>query len=235
MRALVVVLAVVASAAVSAASASAEWFVDVYGGRTLTENHDVSFKGRQPGGPVNGRLLDVAFRDSWMYGGRLGRWFDTVSFLGLAVDVSQFYPNIEAKTVRAGGTLVGPVLGVPAGASFAQPVRIRGTEIDVTGVSFDLMLRLPLLTSANFPKGRLQPYVTAGPGLYITTVEFNTDVTYGAKGAAGLLWQLTRDIAVFGEYRFTHVRLDMESSPNLRMKSTLDSEHLIAGVSVRFW
>src|SRR2546422_5982723 len=147
MNARVVVLAVAASIAVSTATASADWFADVYGGRSFTDSHDVSVKGRQSGVPVDGHLLDVRFDDSWMFGARLGRWFDGVRFMGLALDVARFYPDIATKTVSASGTLDGPLLGIPPGTSFAEPVRGRHTEVEVTAVSFDLMLRVPLVTS----------------------------------------------------------------------------------------
>ena len=71
------------------------------------------------------------------------------------------------------------------------------TDQDVTSVSFDTMLRLPLLTNEEFPTGRLQPYITLGPGVYFS--HFDTDpaaplgkydTNAGVKVGVGSTWML---------------------------------------------
>jgi opacity protein-like surface antigen len=230
MRSLFVVAAV--SLVMAATPASAEWFADIYAGYSLTESHDVFIKGRKAGEPVDGRLLDTDFQHSWAYGARLGHWFDTMRFIGLAADVLRFYPDIESQTVNSVGTLP-EIFRVPA-AGFAGPARIRGADIEVTAVSLDLMLRWPLMTSKDIPNGRLQPYLTAGPGLYITDVQsFNTDFAFGVKVGAGLLFMLSRDLGFFAEYRLTHFRPEVDSH-RLRLRTTIDTQHILGGVTVRF-
>lgn len=76
-----------------------------------------------------------------------------------------------------------------------------------------LRLRLPLLRDDRFTHGRLQPFVSAGPALFIIYASQNryvqpdgqssTDVAVGAKVDAGATFMLTKLIGVFAQYRFT--------------------------------
>ena len=78
-----------------------------------------------------------------------------------------------------------------------------------------------LLKTEAFPKGQLQPYITAGPGIFIargtnlvtgpglggpTSRGSDTDAEIGVKAGAGLAWQFHRNLALVAEYRFTHFR-----------------------------
>jgi opacity protein-like surface antigen len=119
------------------------------------------------------------------------------------------------------------------------------------GIGFDLLrLRLPLVSSEEFPKGRLQPYISAGPALFVTWAESDptlqppnqkqTDTSLGVKAGGGLAFLITKSVAVFGEYRFTHFTTDLTfqdttpppSTENFKM--TFDTHHLIGGLSFRF-
>ena len=76
------------------------------------------------------------------------------------------------------------------------------------------MLRLPMLTSEQFPNGQLQPYVGAGP-TYVAG-ESSIDVSpltktqdsqinmVGLDTRAGVLWSFHKHLSVFTEYRFTY-------------------------------
>ena len=80
-------------------------------------------------------------------GARVGYFF--IPYIGFAVDVSHYQPD-----GKFGG----------GGAGFKFDSR-------VTALSFDLMGRLPLMISNNFPNGQLQPYVTLGPGIYFSHIK----------------------------------------------------------------
>jgi len=88
----------------------------------------------------------------------------------------------------------------------------------VTGLSFDLMGRLPLMVSNNFPNGQLQPYLAVGPGVYFSHIKITPTPVFGSKDsdsrpgikvAAGSTWMFTRNIGLFGEYRFSHFTADL--------------------------
>ncbi|HEV8640159.1 MAG TPA: outer membrane beta-barrel protein [Methylomirabilota bacterium] len=228
------IFAVLGLTMVAVPPAGGEWFADLYAGRASTESRDISVRGTLSGVAVDGKLTDVDFDSSLAFGARLGHWFDALRFVGVAVDVSYFEANISSQTVTPRGTLAGPLLGVPAGASFTGPVRLGHTDINVTAFSVDLMLRWPLLTSEKFPRGRLQPYLTAGPGLYLTDVQhFDLGASPGVKAGAGLTWLFTKDIGVFAEYRATYFEPEVESG-RIRLNTTIDTRLILGGLTARF-
>ena len=108
-----------------------------------------------------------------------------------------------------------------------------------------LRLRLPLLQDDEFPHGRLQPYVTAGPALFWTRAkdttnlgppanQSNTDMSVGVKVGARTSHQITQLIGLFGEYRFTHFEVQHEFARPVQLTGTFNIHHLIAGLSFRF-
>lgn len=212
---------------------SAEGFIDLYGGVASTQDADVSVEERSPFFAPAEVSRNVDFDTSITFGGRLGYWSESVPWLGVALDVSTF--RAEGKDV----------------------------DIAVFPVSALLMVRWPLLTSEEFPKGQLQPYVGVGPGLFISDFEVDfrptvaekvsewiVDVDVGLDARAGLAWQIHRHFALFGEYRFTHVNLEFEEEGCLTFacafvplateatkrtaETTLDTHHFLIGVSFRF-
>lgn len=211
-----------AGLAVDAPRASAEWFADLYVGGAFTESEDITLRTPVQSGKVKTRFRDADFDSSVTLGGRFGRWFDSFPVLGLALDVSSYDANIESQRMAA---------LLPGGS---VSVRLRERDISVTAISFDLMARLRLLTSTGFPHGRLQPYVSIGPALFIADPDrAATDVTLGLLAGAGGAWQFTRELAAFGEFRVTHFRPEFEGH-NERLTTDIDTAHALAGVSIRF-
>jgi hypothetical protein len=121
-----------------------------------------------------------------------------------------------------------------------------------------LMLRIPIGYSEEYPGGRIQPYIAAGPGFTLTAAHADLselgiglddfeDATFavGADARAGLAIQVARHIAVFSEYRYTYLKphfsdtVDDGFGPpdfeaNLDIKPTLSTHHVVFGVSFRF-
>ena len=79
---------------IGARPASAEWFVDVYGGVSMTSDADVTIPG---GGTAEDK---VKFDTEGMGGGRLGLWLEGVPWLGFAGDVSYFAPAGDGTAVE---------------------------------------------------------------------------------------------------------------------------------------
>ena len=121
-----------------------------------------------------------------------GYWLESVPWLGGAVDVSYFQAD--------------------------------GDNVDITVIPSSLlvMLRWPLLTSDEFPKGRLQPYMGVGPSFFYleSTADFTPTISRKLRDAAldvgldvrsGLAWQFHKHFALFTEYRFSYLH---RSSPS---------------------
>jgi hypothetical protein len=232
-------LAMSALLTVGARPAAAEWFADLFAGLSLTQSHDLKLDDRGIGPGV---FEDVELDRSLSWGGRAGRYFDSVPFLGVAVDFFRFYPSIVPQSVDLHGCFFPGGCGAGRGGT-------GSFDVEVTSVSLDLMLRLPLFKSADAPQGRVQPYVAAGPPLFITTItprhtrsfrnhDSDTDLSFGYKLAGGLAVQVYRNLALFGEYRFTHVSPEVElRDANLSratLRTDLDTHSALVGLSVHW-
>jgi len=206
--------------------ARAEWFLDVYGGESTTRDANVNAEVTHYsifGSSSQSHAEKVDLDSSFTMGGRLGYWFEKLPWLGLSFDLSYF----KAEGKKA--------------------------EFDVVPLSLLLMLRWPLFKSENFPKGKLQPYAGVGPGYFFTDSRVNfrpalQDSVSGSSGEigfdvrTGLSWQFHKHWAIFGEYRYTDVKIDFTqgdflplfSGTDESMKTHLKTNHFLTGISYRF-
>jgi len=234
-----VMLIAMAGLVFSARVSSAEWFADVFAGVTLTQDHDFTIHDPVVG---QGVYRDTEFSTALAYGFRLGRYFESLPFLGLALDYFSYSPNIAPQATQRDGCML--VTG--CGSFEGHTGRI---DIVARAVSLDLMLRLPLLKTTDEPRGLLQPYLGLGVPMFITTVtprssvQFRnqndeTQVSVGFKGEAGLAYKIVSNLYLFGEYRFTHTSLDMDLQNavvrNASIDTTLDSHSFLLGLSARW-
>jgi opacity protein-like surface antigen len=218
---------------------SAEWFADVYSGASLTRDHDVTIRDRVVG---QGVYRDAEFATSLAYGVRLGRYLDSVPFIGLAVDFFSFSPSLRSQAARRDGCFL-----VTGCGSFEG--RTGRIDIDTRALSLDLMLRLPLFKSAEEPHGLLQPYVAVGAPVFITTVtprttrqfrnhDDETDVSLGYKGAVGVAFRILPNLDLFGEYRYTHTNTSVDLRDALTRNASFDTDlnthSFLLGVSARW-
>ena len=95
--------------------ASAEWFADVFAGLSLTRDHDLKLNDQGIG---QGTYESVEFDRSLAWGGRAGHYFDSLPFLGLAVDFFRFYPDIGGQSVQLRGCFF-PAVAAPDAAGSA--------------------------------------------------------------------------------------------------------------------
>ena len=233
------VVIVLVSLGVGSRPASAEWFADLFAGLSFTRDHDLKLNDQGIG---QGTYESVEFDRSLAWGGRAGRYFDSLPFLGLGLDFFRFYPDIGGQSVQLRGCFF------PGGCGSGRGGTGR-FEMQTSAVSVDLMLRLPLIKSVDAPQGLVQPYIAVGPPLFITTVtprntrsfrnhDDDTDLSFGYKLAGGVAVQVFSNLALFGEYRFTHVSPEFElHDANLNrttLRTDLDTHSALLGISARW-
>jgi opacity protein-like surface antigen len=188
----------------------AEPYVGGYVGTALTEDTDLRTELELNGVPfVNGRARDLSFDSSVVFGGKGGYFFAQDVFggnVGAELDVYHFQPNFGAQNVRFTGTF--------AGVTGDITTRLQSADIDVTAVTVNFLYRYRLLSTPQYPRGRLQPYVGVGVGAFIATLETrtsafdankeisDTDVRPGFQAVGGARFLLTPHIALFAEYKF---------------------------------
>ena len=218
---------------------SAEWYGDAYAGAVWTTNTDLTVNSSL-GTTTIYQGLDV--HNNWTAGGRGGYWLDKakMDWLGFGLDVFFFHLK----------TPPGQQVGV-TGSGGSTTVSDAHWSLPAWGIAFDVLrLRLPLLRDEQFTHGRVQPYIAAGPTLFITYAGQNTfvqpagqsstDVSLGAKVDAGATVMVTKRIGAFAQYRFTHFTTELDYQNNTpalateTFKTTYDSHHVIAGMSLRF-
>jgi len=234
-----VVVAVLASSVLGDRPASAEWFADLYAGTSFTQKSDLKLND-QGIGP--GTYENVEFDRSLAWGGRAGRYFDSVPFLGVGLDFFRFYPYLGPQSVQLRGCFYPGGCGSGRGGT-------GSFDVETTAVSVDLMLRVPLLKTDDAPQGRVQPYLVAGPPVFMTTItprhtrnfrnhDSDTDFSFGYKLAGGVAVQVYKNLALFGEYRFTHVSPEVElrdaSNGRTTLRADLDTHSALFGISARW-
>lgn len=203
---LVIVLVALAVTGSLPGLARAETFLDLYGGGAFPMDTDTTITG------TNFIIIGQSpYKDSFVFGGRVGYYFDRgVPWLGLALDVSYFKADIDLP---------------------------NGAKNEVVPVSLLLMMRAPLVHSPEFPRGRLQPYVGIGPSFVYSKskagASSDTSFDVGFDFHLGLAWMLTRNIGVFGEYRFSYVQPDYDLNGE-QVEPEYSVNHLAAGLTFRF-
>ena len=219
---------------------SAEWFGDVYVGPSFIQSHDVRVDDRAAG---RGTFVDVGFDTGLSWGGRFGGYFEGLPFLGVAVNLLNFSADISRQSVQLQGCFA-------VGGCGSGPGGTGSFDVRSTAVSVDLMLRLPLIKTADAPQGLVQPYIAVGVPLFVTTVtprnttvfrnhQSDTNVSVGYAAAGGIAFHVYKNLAVFGEYRFNHVRVDadLESSVTAgkaTFRTDLNSHSTLIGISARW-
>ena len=200
----IVGLALIISAARPAA---AEWFLDGYGGVSMTSDADVTIR--------NGTTFDdkVKFDTEGTGGGRLGVYL--FPWLGVAVDVSYFAPAGQGNTVetRLEVVPISPLLMLRlplfTGPEFPggrlQPYVAGGPGFFLTSVKVD------------------------APGLPEDRSDWQVDV--GVDARAGIAFMLTRGFGTFVEGRYTAFSTD----PGGRSAEfDIETLHVMGGITIRW-
>jgi opacity protein-like surface antigen len=228
---------------------SVEGFVDLFLGAAMTQRTDVELRANLDPGilrDLERRTGELSLDTSLIGGERVGFWWD---FVGANLDVAYFKPDPERKPIDLAGLSV-PGFTLPAGSTV-----IVESELQVLTVGLNAMLRLQLVKDAAVPQGRLQPYVFAGPTLFIsifdTEARFivpgvlatnrsasDTEFRLGVTGGAGLTFMFTPSVGAFAEYRFTHAEpefdLSLRGVGSGTLRFPLSTHHGLGGLTFRF-
>ena len=232
----------------------AEPYIAAYAGFSLLSDTNLNTDVSRPGAPTlnpdltvistiqttRGVRLSTDVDNSAIVGGKIGYWFDFFPLVGAELDIYAFSPDI---TVRAPQ--------ISSGVTLNSPFNF---DVSVTAVSINLMGRYPLLKSPEFPRGRIQPYIGIGPGLFLTSIDDVSPVTptnpasnlLGSKTLAfgglqvigGLKFFILKKLSLFAEYKFSHFTADMSGASekfSLSGTQNIDASHFYGGVAYHFY
>jgi Outer membrane protein beta-barrel domain len=193
--------------------ASAEWFLDLYGGAAFTQDADITVN--------NGTRLKakLKFDTEATGGGRFGYYLTGIGlpWLGFALDASYYAPATSASDVEA--------------------------RLEVVPISALVLLRLPLLVDPEVPMGRLQLYVGGGPSLVATRVKVDapgfgehfsdTVAELGADLRGGVTFMLTRTFGVFAEGRYLFFSTS-SGAHSFGVDLDIETFQALGGLTLRF-
>ena len=103
--------------------------------------------------------------------------------------------------------------GIELDGLFGQSISDRLNKSVVSATPL-LLLRIKSFKSPNLPHGHFQPYFGIGPGFFFThqkvglreagsSMVNTVNMTVGIDLRAGMHWQLSKNLGLFGEYRMT--------------------------------
>lgn len=143
-------------------------------------------------------LSDLDLKNSIMYGGKLGYYFDSVKSLGVETEAFTTTPHLKQQNVTV--SALDGSLPISQGLS--------GANFRVTTLAFNLVVR--------YPGERFQPYAGAGPAIFFAQLKDSTASTSSTKPGlntqVGLRYLITPNLAVFGEWKYNHVRFSLDTA-----------------------
>lgn len=153
---------------------------------------------------------DLDLSSSFMIGGKVGHYFDSVRWFGLEAEVFHATPHIEQQT----HTFQNPTVPGLTASAILQGAHLRV----LTVAPFNLMFR--------YHKTRLQPYIGFGPGIFFARISgeglapdspssSSDNARLGLNVKAGLQYYVTKHLTAFAEWKFNYGRFKFEDNPGL--------------------
>ena len=167
------------------ASANAEPYVALQLGGAIS-NKDSDVKGT--GGLAGVSLGDIDLKSSFMYGVKAGYFFPSLKWLGIESEIFTSTPDTKDQSVPA-TTPMGP-----------GTIHFFQSDERATVWAFNVIAR--------YPGEWFQPYAGVGLGIFI----FKTaDTVPGLIVLAGGRFFLTKNIALFGEYKYNRASTEADA------------------------
>ena len=199
-------------------------YVAGFGGYSFPQTTDVE------SGGITG--MDAELDRSPSYGGKVGIWLTgTRKALGIDLgfegDVTSFHPDLP------GGQVLSSNVGL------VTPI---GLDLHAIYFGLNVLARLPMGVTSQFPNGRWFPYIGVGGGAQRVSFEATgttegRDTAPAFQGLGGVTVFLTKHIAVFGEGKFTrasHTLEFMGSGGGFSADLTVQAVHGVGGVAIHF-
>ncbi len=157
-------------------------------------------------------ISDRRLKSSLVYGAKLGYYFDKLKYFGVETEAYTLTPHIKQQAVTINGT--------PAGT-------ISGAHLRVTTWAANLVYR--------YPGEVFQPYAGVGVGVFFARESDATgsqsSISQGLNVQAGLRVLVTKQVALFGEYKFNKARLNFKDSD---VSAQYEASLFVFGVGYHF-
>lgn len=179
-------------------------------------------------------MPDWPLTSSFLYGAKVGYYFPQVKWFGLETEVYNTTPHMKKHpttvTVPAGTVI--PGLGTIS-VAVTGPVTFDGNHLRV-------LVWSPVNFMFRYPNMRLQPYFGFGPGIFFSRVNVTTqeseasqsNIRVGLNAKVGAEYFITRNVTVFGEWKFNHVRFNFDEA--LGLEGTYNMHSVAGGLGYHF-
>jgi len=170
------------------------------------------------------RFDNLDLNNSFTYGAKAGHYFEQYKWLGVETDLYTTTPHLEGQTVMTR----------TAGGTASQDV--PGALTRVTTWAFNLMAR--------YPGEKFQPYVGAGIGLNFAKATGSfaraSDTSPGLHLVGGLRFFVTKEVALFSEYKYDRATfrfsdLDNGVGGGTGLVGDYAGHTIVAGLTFHLW
>jgi opacity protein-like surface antigen len=213
-----------------------ELYVAGFGGYTFGHG----FNNVEGTGLASGTDLgDIGLKNSGVYGAKLGYFLpDRLNWLGFEVEGFNTTPHLKESNIAG--------------------VALPGANLRVTTLAFNAIARAKLMCERDYDEPgraprrstdpdyrddfcRLQPYIGAGLGVFFARVSSggtsaSDNGVPGFNGLAGVRYYLTRNVALFGEYKYNRATFDFDNvaGSGVGINGTYSVSHVVGGLSLHF-
>lgn len=184
--------------------AQAEWYVAGQGGGNFPDSlstvNVLDPSTRFPSGVTSSELL---LHNSVMYGAKVGYYFDQLPWLGIEMEAFHSTPHVKQQNVS---------LTSSDGSSLGSGA-INGQDLRVTNWA-------PVNIVVRYQKmGPLEPYAGIGLGVFFAHIHdarsgasASDNLKPGLNTQVGLRWRITKNLSLFGEWKYNHASLHFDHS-----------------------
>jgi opacity protein-like surface antigen len=141
-------------------------------------------------------ISDLKLQNSFMYGAKLGYYFESIKWLGVETEVYNTTPK-----------------------SKQQDVTINGAPANAIGQDIRVLTWSPIVLLVRYPGERFQPYAGVGMGLFFARIhDGQSDQSSSDNWRVGLTTQLglrfliTKHLSVFGEWKYNRASFTFSDS-----------------------
>jgi len=167
---------------------------------------------------------DLEIRNSVAAGAKLGHYFSKAEWLGLETELFAAAPKFKAQTVPGTGP------GCPCALTTTD------SAVSTLTWAFNAVVR--------YPGEKFQPYVGAGLGLFFADLRTQgakaDNAVPGLNALAGARYFVTKDIALFGEYKYNRASFTFDQAVSVAgggttaLKGDYSASLLVVGLTAHF-
>ncbi len=205
-------------------------FIAIYGGMAFPTKTNAQVDGTSSN--THFTVTDQTFSNSKTLGGKIGLWSPSLRErtgldYGFALDFTSFQPDIKSGRFRA--------TGISNGTPVSAITWLNKVDVDSLLFTVNLLFRIPLYISEEFPNGRFYPYGGGGIGVQSTSIysQDRNKSDFGTQALAGLNFFLTKRVAMFTEYKYTYAKQTLEFATS-NEQYIFAVHHAVFGLAIHF-